>query len=483
MSIEKMKQDLAIIQKLSDLPNSADGLTAEQLKAKFDESGLAIQKWINEVLLPGLQAGNLGFSGSSELNAKTVQAAIELVHSQIRDVSAGSIANGTVSKEKLAAALMERVFGGRVWVSLDAPTAEETPEQEFPVGQLWLRPAFRVENLAGENWITTGCTAVQNGHTLQITGNQTVAAVSAEQRLTGIGQTGDRAVIVLDVAKTDKELTGLTVCINGETPVNLGGGGVFEAQLQAGGMLTVRIDAAWPAASLASGTVHVGNVTVVNPDALLRELVGAKDLRDWKGWLRAHVPFTEAESGREMYVQTQSGVWQRFDQEVCPVARGGTGLAEIGDGELLYGKESGLARLERPAEPSFLQFENGNPFWAAMSAMAEHGYARIAAGSYVGTGEDRTIILPITPKLLVINEMRTNYNYYAAGVFQQGTKQVQTRTGTVVGTPNSSSSYNAGMELVGNTLTTFVSGAHSIENPTPGAWNEKNVTYPWFAIY
>ena len=38
MAIPKMTDDLEIIQKLSDLPNATDGLTAEELKAKFDEA-------------------------------------------------------------------------------------------------------------------------------------------------------------------------------------------------------------------------------------------------------------------------------------------------------------------------------------------------------------------------------------------------------------------------------------------------------------
>ncbi len=476
MSIAKMKQDLAIIQKLSDLPNSTDGLTAEQLKAKFDESGLEIQKWINEVLLPGLQAENLGFAGNSELDAADVQAAIELVHSQIRDVSAGSIANGTVSKEKLAAALLERVFGGRVWVSLDCPTAEDTPEREFPVGQLWLRPSFTVENLAGESWKASGCTAVQSGHTLQITGNQTVASATAVQTLTGIGQAGDRVLVVLDVTEKDQEITDLTVCFHGEAAAELGSGGVFETELQAGGSLTVQIAVQWPATSLAVGTVRVENVTVVNPDAVLRELEGTKNLRDWKSWLRAEVPFAEAKSGRELYVQTMSGVWQRFDQEVFPINRGGTGLTEIGDGELLYGKDGGLAKLEKPSGDAILQCSGGVPGWAAMSALADHGYARITVGSYEGNAAARTVTLPVTPRLLVVHDGSK------AAVLQQGTSQTQTLYGTVTG-GLSSEAYTAGVKLDGNKLSTYKSGGENLIDPAPKAWNKNGVTHPWVAIY
>lgn len=52
MSMEQFTKDMNIIAKLDDEPNDMGGLTAEQLKAKFDEGGLALQKYINEVILP-----------------------------------------------------------------------------------------------------------------------------------------------------------------------------------------------------------------------------------------------------------------------------------------------------------------------------------------------------------------------------------------------------------------------------------------------
>ena len=56
MSIEKMSADLKIIQKLGTFPNTDDNLTAEELKAKFDEAGLKIQSYINETLTPAVAA-------------------------------------------------------------------------------------------------------------------------------------------------------------------------------------------------------------------------------------------------------------------------------------------------------------------------------------------------------------------------------------------------------------------------------------------
>ena len=54
--VDHFSEDLAIIQKLDDAPNDVGGLNAEQLKAKFDQGVLALQKFLNEVLIPAHNA-------------------------------------------------------------------------------------------------------------------------------------------------------------------------------------------------------------------------------------------------------------------------------------------------------------------------------------------------------------------------------------------------------------------------------------------
>jgi hypothetical protein len=56
MSIEKLERDLAYISKLSDYPGSQDGLTTDEFKAMFDAAPLAIQDYINNVLVPAIVA-------------------------------------------------------------------------------------------------------------------------------------------------------------------------------------------------------------------------------------------------------------------------------------------------------------------------------------------------------------------------------------------------------------------------------------------
>ena len=54
LEIQLLDGDLNIIQKLDDEPNDVGGLTSAELKAKFDESGNIIKKYINEILIPAV---------------------------------------------------------------------------------------------------------------------------------------------------------------------------------------------------------------------------------------------------------------------------------------------------------------------------------------------------------------------------------------------------------------------------------------------
>lgn len=56
MAIEKLLSDLAVLSKLSDYPGAQDGLSTDEFKAKFDEAALIIQSYINETLVPAIDA-------------------------------------------------------------------------------------------------------------------------------------------------------------------------------------------------------------------------------------------------------------------------------------------------------------------------------------------------------------------------------------------------------------------------------------------
>ena len=58
IDLKLLDGDLNIIQKLDDEPNDVGGLTSAELKAKFDESGNIIKKYINETLIPAILASD-----------------------------------------------------------------------------------------------------------------------------------------------------------------------------------------------------------------------------------------------------------------------------------------------------------------------------------------------------------------------------------------------------------------------------------------
>lgn len=55
MAIPKFLEDLNIVSRIGDKPGTDSGLSTPQFKAKFDECGLKIQNYINNVLIPGIE--------------------------------------------------------------------------------------------------------------------------------------------------------------------------------------------------------------------------------------------------------------------------------------------------------------------------------------------------------------------------------------------------------------------------------------------
>lgn len=75
LEIQMLDGDLNIIQKLDDEPNDVGGLSSAQLKAKFDESGNIIKKYINETLIPAVLADDA--TEASRTEAETARETAE----------------------------------------------------------------------------------------------------------------------------------------------------------------------------------------------------------------------------------------------------------------------------------------------------------------------------------------------------------------------------------------------------------------------
>ena len=106
----KLNNDLNIIQTLSDEPNDtgAEGLSPDELKAKFDEAANIIKTWINithlaELALP-TAADMIGFDDTDfdDISAVSVQEAIAALYESMRDITQASVADGAITSAKLA---------------------------------------------------------------------------------------------------------------------------------------------------------------------------------------------------------------------------------------------------------------------------------------------------------------------------------------------------------------------------------------------
>lgn len=76
MALTKLTKDMDIIQKLGDEPNDVDGLSAAELKAKFDEGNNAMKQWVNDTFIPEVE---------NEIKASRLENLPEHAHTHAKD--------------------------------------------------------------------------------------------------------------------------------------------------------------------------------------------------------------------------------------------------------------------------------------------------------------------------------------------------------------------------------------------------------------
>lgn len=122
VSIPTFDDDLAIIQKLDDEPNDVGGLTATELKAKFDEGNVTAQQYINNVLIPTVVADGLTEQARQVAEAERVTNEIERVGNEEARASAEK-------ERELAIAKVENMTATATTLPAGSPaTAEIVPD-------------------------------------------------------------------------------------------------------------------------------------------------------------------------------------------------------------------------------------------------------------------------------------------------------------------------------------------------------------------
>ena len=98
MALSKFEKDMAIISALDDEPNDVGGLTAAELKAKFDEGGQAIKQFLNETLTPQIDSEKAG-------------------RDELEGLVLGQLPDGTITAEKMAPSFFTSILTPQIQVT------------------------------------------------------------------------------------------------------------------------------------------------------------------------------------------------------------------------------------------------------------------------------------------------------------------------------------------------------------------------------
>lgn len=86
--IPELTADMEVIQKLGRRPNTDDGLTEAGFKAKFDEAGIAIKKFINEKVVPAINDYVVSTDGLLDRSGGTMTGAIAMSGNKVTGLGA-----------------------------------------------------------------------------------------------------------------------------------------------------------------------------------------------------------------------------------------------------------------------------------------------------------------------------------------------------------------------------------------------------------
>ena len=124
LEIQLLDGDLNIIQKLDDEPNDVGGLTSAELKAKFDESGNIIKKYINETLIPAVLTDDA--TEESRKQAEAARAAAEQGRVTAEEGRVSAEAARAAAEQARSEAESSRVSAENARAQAETARADET---------------------------------------------------------------------------------------------------------------------------------------------------------------------------------------------------------------------------------------------------------------------------------------------------------------------------------------------------------------------
>lgn len=297
------------------------------------------------------------------MTATNLAAALAEILATAKAAQAGTIVDGTVTEAKLAAALVQKINSIDVTYSMNAPTANETPETGYQLGKLWLKPEFSIANLAsdyalasGADWTGENVTKEASGGKLVFSGTGDSQYGTAKAEFTV--PAGHTVRVWLTAEETAGQFASLKAYL-GTTEYTLTSGTQLVQDVTAGedGKITIQVKADWSnTVTAAGGKFTITAFTAVDKAASM--LPGCTALTDGNldALVAAKAPFAEAKTRRELYGQQTAGVWKRLvpdeDQttDELTVTDPVAGLAGVQTGatlsEVLVAMRNSIGRIE-----------------------------------------------------------------------------------------------------------------------------------------
>lgn len=138
--------DVENISKLDDLPNATGGLSAAELKAKFDKAGVDIKTFINSTLLDELAKETSSASGASRIGIEPIVAlagannVMDALSAMIALITSTSVPDGGITTAKLAddAVTAAKIDDGAVGTAALAASAVTPAKCDFTGADLTL---------------------------------------------------------------------------------------------------------------------------------------------------------------------------------------------------------------------------------------------------------------------------------------------------------------------------------------------------------
>lgn len=124
LEIQLLDGDLNIIQKLDDEPNDVGGLTSAELKAKFDEGGNIIKKYINETLIPAVLTDDA--TEESRKQAEAARVAAEQGRASAEEVRVSAETARAAAEQARSEAEASRVSAENAREAAETARADET---------------------------------------------------------------------------------------------------------------------------------------------------------------------------------------------------------------------------------------------------------------------------------------------------------------------------------------------------------------------